>query len=461
MDKEEFVRQLIKNLLYIQKRLRNTIIKNCINNNLLDFDYETFLSIVNNYLVKQEYLFSIDAPKLKELEQALKIFISSIESEAHIINYKIELTDSVITIQDFYNEELNTKQIPVYPDKIYSTMIISEEEFSKRYDNLVNLLNDSVENSNLTLYTKSENKPFKLCRNGNNSITAVIGSGDENKISLTKERLINTIYKVQEYPHHKSYADVVIERILDNSIFDKIENKHNSSKIVDESLNKKISELENKNYELIGQISELKNMYEKRENEFSQVSEVLEKSKTLESEFENAKEAVLKNIELKQATTYWEEQAEKYDKKYKFYFKTNIGIGVALIIITFLLINFTGLFITNISDSADKKITETISQIAHSASFFNYIIFIMFTTIMVWMMKILVKIMLSNYHLAVDANERVIMINTYLVLLEDGKGFEENDRKVILDNIFRQTNHGIIKDETSVTVADIVSSFKK
>ena len=51
MDKEEFVRQLIKNLLYIQKRLRNTIIKNCINNNLLDFDYETFLSIVNNYLL--------------------------------------------------------------------------------------------------------------------------------------------------------------------------------------------------------------------------------------------------------------------------------------------------------------------------------------------------------------------------------------------------------------------------
>ena len=280
MDKEEFVRQLIKNLLYIQKRLRNTIIKNCINNNLLDFDYETFLSIVNNYLVKQEYLFSIDEPKLRELEQALQIFISSIESESHIINYKIELTDSVITIQDFYNEELNTKQIPVSPDKIYSTMIISEEEFSKRYDNLVNLLNDSVENSNLTLYTKSENKPFKLFRNSNNSITAVSGSGDENKISLTKERLINTIYKVQEYPHHKSYADVVIERILDNSIFDKIENKHNSSKIVDESLNKKISELENKNYELIGQISELKNMYEKRENEFSQVSEVLEKSKT-------------------------------------------------------------------------------------------------------------------------------------------------------------------------------------
>ena len=81
----------------------------------------------------------------------------------------------------------------------------------------------------------------------------------------------------------------------------------------------------------------------------------------------------------------------------------------------------------------------------------------MYTTLVILIMKILVKIML----LAINANERVIMLNTYLLLLKDGKGFEQDDRKVILDNIFRQTNHGIIKDETSVTVADIVSSFKK
>ena len=104
---------------------------------------------------------------------------------------------------------------------------------------------------------------------------------------------------------------------------------------------------------------------------------------------------------------------------------------------------------------------ENLKNLVQSVPFFNYVIFILYTTLVIWIMKILVKIMLSNYHLAVDANERVIMINTYLVLLEDGKGFEESDRKVILDNIFRQTNHGIIKDETSVTVADIVSSFKK
>jgi len=82
-----------------------------------------------------------------------------------------------------------------------------------------------------------------------------------------------------------------------------------------------------------------------------------------------------------------------------------------------------------------------------------HFLIILFTTIIIWFMKIIVKLMLSNYHLSIDANKRVIMLKTYLLLLKDGK--------VILDNIFRQTNHGIIKDETSVTVADIVSSFKK
>jgi hypothetical protein len=76
-------------------------------------------------------------------------------------------------------------------------------------------------------------------------------------------------------------------------------------------------------------------------------------------------------------------------------------------------------------------------------------------------MKIIIKIALSNYHLYIDATERVTMIKTYLALLEEGTGYEKNDKKVMLNNIFRPTNHGIIKDETSVTVADIISSFRK
>lgn len=460
MDKEDLIKQITDNLLKIKNKLKNNIIKEAIKKNLTNFDYEAFSLIIDGYLENQEKLVTLEDRFLKQLSEASIVFIENTNSESRVKLYKILLLDSINLLIDIYNEVIpKYKKQSILYQMVDTLSKISREEFSTRYDNLLNLLNNSEENSNLILYTKTENKPFKLFRNSNKSLGVIVG-GDDNKISLTKERLINTVYEGQEYSHHKSYADVVIERILDNSIFDKIENEHNSSNIVDESLNKKISELENKNYELIGQISELKNMYEKRENEFSQVSEVLEKSKTLESEFYNAKEAVLKNIELKQATTYWEKQAINYNGKYKFYFWANIIIAVILIISAFFLINKSGLFIQNITVDNSNAI-EGLKNLVQSVPFFNYVIFILYTTLVIWIMKILVKIMLSNYHLAVDANERVIMLNTYLILLEDGKGFEESDKKVILDNIFRQTNHGIIKDETSVTMADLVSSFKK
>jgi hypothetical protein len=53
------------------------------------------------------------------------------------------------------------------------------------------------------------------------------------------------------------------------------------------------------------------------------------------------------------------------------------------------------------------------------------------------------------------------MIRTYLSLLKEGESFEKEDKKVMLDNIFRPTNFGIISDETSVTLTDVISSLKK
>ncbi|CAM4008408.1 DUF6161 domain-containing protein [Arcobacter cloacae] len=367
MDRNQLTEEIIKNLITIQNKLKNDIVKKTIVDNIKyeSFKYENLISAVNYYIKNKEGLTLLsDSLYLNQFNNSLRTFILKTENENEIIRYKVQLLDAINVIIDYQNILFSIEEKNLKPD---------EKDFSERY------------------------------------------------------------YKEEDSTNES-----------ENSI-----------------LKSKIEDLEKKNFEVLGQFSELKNLFEKRETEFAQVSEVLEKSKTLESEFENAKEAVLKNIELKQATTYWEKQTEKYNKKYLIYFGINIFIAICLIATTFYLINHTGLFITNTTDLIGKELPDAITKIAHSASFFNYIIFIMFTTIMVWMMKILVKIMLSNYHLAVDANERVIMINTYLVLLEDGKGFQETDRKVILDNIFRQTNHGIIKDETSVTVADIVSSFKR
>ncbi len=65
----------------------------------------------------------------------------------------------------------------------------------------------------------------------------------------------------------------------------------------------------------------------------------------------------------------------------------------------------------------------------------------------VWATRLLVRMFLSHIHLATDAAERVVMVKTYLSLLESGKLFTDEDRKLILQALFRPASDGIVKDE--------------
>ena len=77
-----------------------------------------------------------------------------------------------------------------------------------------------------------------------------------------------------------------------------------------------------------------------------------------------------------------------------------------------------------------------------------------------WIIRITVKIALSNLHLSEDAHERVVMIQTYLAFVKETE-VKEKDKELILSSLFRPSNIGIIKDESSVTVTDIITAFKK
>lgn len=65
----------------------------------------------------------------------------------------------------------------------------------------------------------------------------------------------------------------------------------------------------------------------------------------------------------------------------------------------------------------------------------------------VWAVRLVVRIFLSHIHLATDASERVTMVKTYLSLLEGDKLPSDEDRKLILQALFRPGSDGIVKDE--------------
>jgi hypothetical protein len=65
----------------------------------------------------------------------------------------------------------------------------------------------------------------------------------------------------------------------------------------------------------------------------------------------------------------------------------------------------------------------------------------------VWGVRLLVRMFLSHLHLSTDAAERVVMVRTYLSLLEGDRLSGDEDRQLILQALFRPATDGIVKDE--------------
>lgn len=65
----------------------------------------------------------------------------------------------------------------------------------------------------------------------------------------------------------------------------------------------------------------------------------------------------------------------------------------------------------------------------------------------VWGLRLLVRMFLSHLHLLTDARERVVMVKTYLALVEGDQLSSKEDRQLVLQALFRPASDGIVKDE--------------
>lgn len=64
-----------------------------------------------------------------------------------------------------------------------------------------------------------------------------------------------------------------------------------------------------------------------------------------------------------------------------------------------------------------------------------------------WGTRLIVRMFLSHLHLLTDAAERVVMVKTYLSLLDGDHLASKEDRQLILNALFRPAADGIVKDE--------------
>lgn len=77
---------------------------------------------------------------------------------------------------------------------------------------------------------------------------------------------------------------------------------------------------------------------------------------------------------------------------------------------------------------------------------------VVLTTMVFWAARILTRLFLSEHHLAIDAEERAVMTQTYLALTAEGQA-QENERSIVLSALFRPTADGIVKDDAAPDIS--------
>jgi hypothetical protein len=131
--------------------------------------------------------------------------------------------------------------------------------------------------------------------------------------------------------------------------------------------------------------------------------------------------------------------AEYWTSKQKFHFRFSVVAG---------LVSFgaIALCIGNVTSMTEQALlsVKSIGSPQDSLRLGSLFVTIVFA---VWAIRMCVRIFFSQLHLMTDASERIVMVKTYLSLIEGKAVISEEDRKVILQALFRPTSDGIVKDD--------------
>lgn len=220
------------------------------------------------------------------------------------------------------------------------------------------------------------------------------------------------------------------------------------------------------------------------EEKKSQFDKIIAKSENLDDMIKAAED----KAKLGSSISYWDDKQENHIRKFRRFSTLSILlIGILIGILFYVTTNHNNQTkddikvskanlqvgndnnktVVNIKKAKLPRLKESDSKDAEEKDLLFdysklawYALMIFASSSAFWIIRITVKIALSNLHLSEDAHERVVMIQTYLSFIQEGK-IEESDKQYILTSLFRSSNIGIIKDESSVTVADMISAFKK
>jgi hypothetical protein len=140
-------------------------------------------------------------------------------------------------------------------------------------------------------------------------------------------------------------------------------------------------------------------------------------------------------MQLQASVSYWTSQASAQARQ------SRIFLSVLLTLVAIVGFGSYALLKTYVPVLASISISDEPHVWAISAT-----LTLLASTVVFWAARVVVRLYLSAHHLAMDAQERVVMIKTFLALINEGK-LDPAERSLVLAPLFRSSADGIVKDE--------------
>lgn len=152
----------------------------------------------------------------------------------------------------------------------------------------------------------------------------------------------------------------------------------------------------------------------------------------------DTEELFKRQMEIKAPVGYWNEKKKRHlSAKENYFLFLAIFVPYSLLGTFALILGFPAFMV----------------KLHYPQDMWHYIavpLLLFWTTTIFWAGRVLVRLFLSEHHLAGDAEERAVMAQTYLALVNEDKA-DKQDRHIVLETLFRHSTDGIVKDDAAPT----------
>ena len=157
-------------------------------------------------------------------------------------------------------------------------------------------------------------------------------------------------------------------------------------------------------------------------------------------------------LKLEEPEKLWNEKAKNYGKAYKLW-------GVFVILLSGAIVYFINKIITEFYFNSRL---DSISDNDVLNYFPKTFLFVGILSLALYVLRVFVKITLSNKHLQLECEQKAVLTRFYQALVYEGQNINENERLIIFNTLFSKTESGLIKlSDTPNEIENIISLLSK